>query len=76
LPISKLAKSFLENLEREHGAILVHVCCQCEPNCELDSNALILFNEECQSHGRCWHRLMMKQPDGSLKLALPLDKFR
>jgi hypothetical protein len=26
----------------------------------------------CPTHGRSWHRLMMKQPDGSLILAIPL----
>jgi|HubBroStandDraft_4_1064222.scaffolds.fasta_scaffold289002_2 hypothetical protein len=76
MPLSKLAKSFLEQLEREHGPILVHVCCICEPDSALDSNALILFNEECPIHGRSWHRLMARQPDGSLKLAMPLDKLR
>jgi hypothetical protein len=75
LPL-QLTKSFLEQLEREHGAALVHVCCKCDPNSALDSNALILVNEECAIHGRSWHRLMLSQPDGSLVLALPLDKNR
>jgi hypothetical protein len=35
MPLSKLAKSFLEQLEREHGAILVHICCKCEPDSAL-----------------------------------------
>jgi hypothetical protein len=72
----QLTQAFLDQLEREHGAKLVHVCCECEPNRALDSNALILVNEECAVHGRSWHRLMMKMPDGSLKLAIPLDKNR
>jgi hypothetical protein len=74
LPLSRLAKSFLEQVEHEYGASLVHVCCKCEPNGALDSNALILFNEKCPTHGYSWHRLMMRQPDGSVKLAMPLDK--
>ena len=76
MPLFNPAKSFLEQLEREHGSPLLHICCKCENNTDLDSNALVLFNEECPTHGRSWHRLMAKQPDGSLKLALPLDKLR
>ena len=76
MPLSRMARSFLEQLEREYGASLVHVCCQCEPDKALDSNALILFNEECHIHGNSWHRLMMRQPDGSLTLAMRLDKRR
>ena len=72
----QLAKSFLEQLEREHGAELVSVCCKCEKDPALDSNALILLNEDCATHGRSWHRLMIRQADGSLVLALPLDKDR
>jgi hypothetical protein len=72
----QLTKSFLEQLEREHGAALVHVCCKCDNNSALDSNALILVNEECAIHGRSWHRLMLSQSDGSLILAMPLDKNR
>jgi hypothetical protein len=76
MPLTNAAKSFLEQLEREHGATLAYICCRCEDNRELDSNVLILFNRECPVHGRSWHRLMVRQPDGSLKLALPLDKQR
>ena len=71
-----LTKAFLEKLELEHGAILIHACCKCEPDSALDSNALILVNEECPTHGRSWHRLMISQPDGSHILAIPLDKNR
>jgi hypothetical protein len=63
-------------LERQHGATLVHICCKCDNNTVLDSNALILVNEECAIHGQSWHRLMLSQPDGSLILALPLNKNR
>jgi hypothetical protein len=76
LPLSRTARSFIEQLEREHGAVLKHICCECEKNEELDSNALILFNEHCSTHGNSWHRLMMAQADGSLILAMPLDKNR
>jgi hypothetical protein len=72
----QLAKAFLEQLEREHGHVLIHVCCQCDSNHALDSNALILVNEICVSHGLSWHRLMMKRADGSVILAIPLDKDR
>ena len=72
----QLTKLFLEQLEREHGATLVHVCCKCDNNSALDSNALIFVNEECATHGRSWHRLMIRQSDGSLILAMPLDKNR
>jgi hypothetical protein len=72
----QLTKAFLEQLEREHGAILVHVCCECDNNHTLDSNALILVNEECPTHGRTWHRLMMRKSDGSLILAIPINKGR
>jgi hypothetical protein len=72
----QLTKEFLEQLERKHGASIVHVCCKCDENQALDSNALILVNEECPIHGRSWHRLMLKQADGSLTLAIPLDKTR
>jgi hypothetical protein len=72
----QLTEAFLEQLEREHGATLVHVCCKCDINPALDSNALILVNEECGVHGRSWHRLMLKQADESLTLAIPLDKNR
>jgi hypothetical protein len=72
----QLTKAFLEQLEREHGASLVHVCCMCDHDKALDSNALILVNEECPTHGRSWHRLMIKHIDGSLVLAMPLDKNR
>jgi hypothetical protein len=72
----QLTRAFLDQLEREHGASLVHVCCKCDVNPTLDSNALILINEECPTHRQSWHRLMMKTPDGSLVLALPLDKIR
>jgi len=72
----QLTQAFLDQLEREHGATLIHVCCKCEPDKALDSNALILINETCPIHRRSWHRLMMKTPDGSLKLAMPLDKIR
>jgi hypothetical protein len=72
----QLTKSFLEQLENQHGAKLIHVCCKCDDNSALDSNALLLMNEECPTHGRSWHRLMVSQPDGSLILALPLDKNR
>jgi len=70
----QLTKAFLEELEREHGAKLVHVCCKCDGEPALDSNSLILINEECPTHGRSWHRLMLKQPDGSLMMAMPLNK--
>jgi hypothetical protein len=76
LPLSRVAQSFLEQLERDYGAALVHVCCKCEEDRALESNALLLFNEDCAIHGRSWHRLMMRQPDGSLTLAMPLDKNR
>ena len=72
----QLTKSFLEQLEREHGGTLVHACCKCDNNSALDSNALILVNEECAIHGQYWHRLMIREADGSLKLAMPLDKNR
>jgi hypothetical protein len=72
----QLTKLFLEQLEREHGGILVHVCCKCDTNNALDSNALILVNEECSTHGQSWHRVMIRQADGSLILAMPLDKTR
>jgi hypothetical protein len=72
----QLTKAFLEELERKLGGALVHVCCKCDNNSALDSNALILVNEECPTHGRSWHRLMMRQADGSLILAIPLDKNR
>jgi hypothetical protein len=55
---------------------LIHVCCKCDSNSALDSNALILVNEKCATHGQSWHRLMISQPDGSLILAMPLDKSR
>jgi hypothetical protein len=70
----QLTQAFLEQLEREHGAALVHVCCKCDNSPALDSNALILVNEVCATHGQSWHRLMMHQPDGSYILAIPLDK--
>ena len=70
----QLTQAFLEQLEREHGGSMVHVCCECDNDRALDSNALILLNEECPTHGRSWHRLMLKQPDGSLTLAMPLSK--
>jgi hypothetical protein len=72
----KLTQAFLDQLEREHGAKLVHVCCKCDVNPTLDSNALILVNEECAIHDRSWHRLMMRQSDGELILAMPLNKTR
>jgi hypothetical protein len=62
--------------EHDYGTALVHVCCKCEDDLILDSNALILFNEHCLTHGNSWHRLMMTQPDGSLILAMPIDKNR
>ena len=72
----QLTKLFLEQLEREHGTTLVHVCCKCDDDSALDSNALILVNEECPTHGQSWHRLMIREADGSLRLAMPLDKKR
>jgi hypothetical protein len=70
----QLTTAFLEELERKHGATLIHVCCKCEIDYRLDSNALILVNETCLTHGDSWHRLMMKHSDGSLTLAMPLHK--
>jgi hypothetical protein len=72
----QLTKAFFEQLERKLGGSLVHVCCKCNDNSALDSNALILVNEDCATLGRSWHRLMMRQPDDSLVLAIPLDKNR
>jgi hypothetical protein len=72
MPLSKIATSFIEQLERDHGATIVHVCCKCDGNIQLDSKARLLFNEECQTHGNSWHRLMIQQHDGSLKQAMPL----
>jgi hypothetical protein len=72
----QLTKAFLDQLEREHGGSIIHVCCKCDENSALDSNALILVNEECATHGQSWHRLMLRTPNGSLVLAIPLDKTR
>lgn len=72
----QLTKAFLEELENKLGGALIHVCCKCDIDLILDSNAMILVNEDCTTHGRSWHRLMIRQPDGSLLLAIPLDKGR
>lgn len=72
----QLTKAFLEDLERKHGATLSHVCCRCDRDLALDSNTMILVNEECPTHGDSWHRLMLKHSDGSLTLAMPLHKNR
>jgi hypothetical protein len=72
MPFSRLAKSFLEQLEREHGAILIHICCKCDGKPAEDAKALLLFNEKCPIHGDAWHRLMKKLPDGSYEQAMPL----
>lgn len=74
MPFSRLAKSFLEQLEREHGATLIHICCKCDGKPAEDSKALLLFNEKCPIHGDSWHRLMKKLPDGSLEQAMPLTR--
>ena len=66
----------MEQLEREYGAALIHICCKCEKDEDLESNALILFNEYCSTHGNSWHRLMLAQADGSFILAMPVDKNR
>jgi hypothetical protein len=66
-------KAFIEQLEREHGATHVHICCECDGQPNVDSKTRLLFNEECPTHGRAWHRLMIRQPNGSLVHAMPLQ---
>ncbi len=51
-----------------------YVCCHCEPDDRLDSNALFLIRKVCRSHGECWHRRMMVGPDGQKKLAAPVRR--
>lgn len=61
-------------MQNEHGAVLVHVCCECDHNTHEDSRALLLFNEACPIHGNSWHRIMKKLPDGSFEQAIPLKR--
>jgi len=52
LRLSPVTQAFVDQLARDTGATLVFVCCKCDPRPALDSNALMLFNEECSAHGR------------------------
>jgi uncharacterized protein YcfL len=66
----------MDQLEREHGGSLVYVCCACAQQSEIDHNAMVLFNRTCPTHGITWHRLMLTDHDGSMRLAMPLDSER
>jgi hypothetical protein len=74
MPFTDLTKRFLDQLQRESGGTLVHVCCLCDPKPDLDKKSLILFNESCPVHGDTWHRLMVRHDGGRLELAAKLKK--
>jgi hypothetical protein len=53
---------------------VVYVCCVCESDAELDRNALILLNRECPTHGPVWHREMICDEAGMLRLRYSIDQ--
>ena len=44
------------------------VCCLCSPDVHLDNSSTALYNVECPTHGRTWHRKMVRLADGSVTL--------
>jgi hypothetical protein len=45
------------------------VCCRCSPDSHLDKASMALYNLECPTHGRMWHRKMIRLANGSVVLA-------
>ena len=50
----------------------VWVCCRCEPDAKLDENTIALMNKTCPIHGQAWHRKMVRDESGKLRLAMPI----
>jgi hypothetical protein len=53
---------------------IIYICCDCDPDPELDQNTIVLFNMECEIHGHAWHRQMMRHADGMLEATFALEK--
>jgi len=52
----------------------VFVCCRCVPDDRLDNEATFLLRQRCPQHGSTWHRKMMRDASGKMRLAVPLHK--
>lgn len=52
---------------------IFYQCCTCFSDPVLDSNALVLYNRECSAHGSVWHREMIRDEQGRMRLRFPLD---
>jgi len=52
----------------------IFVCCRCVPDDRLDSDALFLLRQQCPQHGLRWHRKMLRDASGKMRLAVPLRK--
>ena len=52
----------------------IFVCCRCVPDERLDNDALFLMRHPCSHHGLTWHRKMIRDASGKMRLAVPLRK--
>jgi hypothetical protein len=53
----------------DHPGVPFFVCCLCSPDPKLDSASSVVFNLGCPTHGRTWHRKMIRLADGTTMLA-------
>lgn len=51
-----------------------YLCSECHPCDELDCRSLVLYSRECPIHGTCWHRPMIRDEAGRLRLAQPVSR--